>query len=129
MRCHLPGPFTAQVFSQGTWRLSRQAPEFTEVFVRGASEAAGERPRASAVLELDIEWRGADAQLGVTSDGGRRCMQARSVIVHQPLARLYESLPLARFDRRARRFWRTVFVLLRIPGGRSLLGVLARHRG
>jgi hypothetical protein len=33
---------------------------------------------------------------------------------------------LADFDARARRFWRRVFVLVRIPGGRRLLGMLAR---
>jgi hypothetical protein len=36
-------------------------------------------------------------------------------------------LPLVSFDDKARRFWRRVFRLVRIPGGRHLLGVLARR--
>jgi hypothetical protein len=51
----------------------------------------------------------------------------RGAIVHEPLPKLYAELPLAGFDERARRFWRRVFRLVRIPGGRHLLGVLARR--
>jgi hypothetical protein len=51
----------------------------------------------------------------------------QSAIVHQPLARLYDGLPLAEFDSKTRRFWGRVFTLVRIPGGRHLLGVLARR--
>jgi hypothetical protein len=53
---------------------------------------------------------------------------AASAIVHEPLERLYESLPLASIDADARRFWRRVFRLVRIPGGRYLLKVLTRAR-
>jgi len=52
------------------------------------------------------------------SSGGRRRHRARTG------TELYAALPLAQFDRRARRFWRRVFLLVRIPGGRSLLGML-----
>ena len=51
---------------------------------------------------------------------------ATSAIVHEPLGHLYESLPLVKFDAKARRFWRRVFRLVRIPGGRYLLKFLAR---
>jgi hypothetical protein len=37
-------------------------------------------------------------------------------------------LPLASIDADARRFWRRVFRLVRIPGGRYLLKVLTRAR-
>ena len=40
---------------------------------------------------------------------------------------LTEPDPLAGLDEKARRFWRRVFRLVRIPGGRHLLGVLARR--
>ena len=52
---------------------------------------------------------------------------AQSAIVHEPLPHLYETLPLVRFDAKARRFWRRVFRLMRIPGGRHLIGALARR--
>jgi hypothetical protein len=50
------------------------------------------------------------------------------VIVHEPLGRMYESLPLAGIDANARRFWRRVFWLVRLPGGRYLLKLLTRGR-
>jgi hypothetical protein len=62
----------------------------------------------------------------MTSAEQLRTIRAQSVIVHEPLARLYEALPLVTLDAKARRFWRRVFRLVRIPGGRHLLGALAR---
>ncbi len=64
--------------------------------------------------------------LTMTSAEQPRTVRAQSVIVHEPLARLYEALPLVTLDAKARRFWRRVFRLVRIPGGRYLLGALAR---
>jgi hypothetical protein len=61
-----------------------------------------------------------------------RTVRMQSVIVHEPLAQLYESLPLSDFDDNARRFWRRVFRVARVPGGRYLLRFLAqrtRNRG
>jgi hypothetical protein len=66
--------------------------------------------------------------LTMTSAEQQRTVKAQSVIVHEPLARLYEALPLATLDANARRFWRRVFRLVRIPGGRYLLGALVRRR-
>jgi hypothetical protein len=63
----------------------------------------------------------------MTSAEQPRTVKARSAIVHEPLAHLYDAFPLAGLDAKARRFWRRVFRLVRIPGGRYLLGVLA-HR-
>jgi hypothetical protein len=53
-------------------------------------------------------------------------VEAAAAIVHEPLGRLYESLPLANIDANARRFWRRVFRLVRLPGGRYLLKLLTR---
>jgi hypothetical protein len=41
---------------------------------------------------------------------------------------LYEALPLAGFDATARRFWRRVFLLVRLPGGRYLLRLIAQRK-
>jgi len=55
-------------------------------------------------------------------------VEAANAIVHEPLEHLYERLPLISIDADARRFWRRVFRLVRIPGGRYLLKLLARSR-
>ncbi|HMH88482.1 MAG TPA: hypothetical protein VK523_07555, partial [Steroidobacteraceae bacterium] len=56
-------------------------------------------------------------------------VEAASAIVHEPLEHLYESLPLVSIDADARRFWRRVFRLVRLPGGRFLLRILRPSGG
>jgi hypothetical protein len=128
MRRHLPGPLAVRDIAQGSWRLSQQAAPALDVWVRAAGPDAAGAFRTTSWDALDIEWRGARAQLELRSRGQTIRLEADSVIVHEPLARLYAALPLASFDARARKFWRRVFTLVRIPGGRSLLKILARRR-
>lgn len=119
MRRQLPGTFKAQALGAGVWRLSRSEPGPIDVFVLGATAEAADYLRAPILRDLDIEWRADCALLGTVAMQG--------AIVHEPLPQLYAALPLAGLDERARRFWRWVFRLVRIPGGRYLLGVLARR--
>jgi len=126
MRRILPGTFLTRKLGDGAWRLSRSEPELIDVFVRGAEPGAAEAFRPRAVGDIDIEWRAETVLLTMTSAEQLRTVRAQSVIVHEPLARLYEALPLVTLDAKARRFWRRVFRLVRIPGGRHLLGALAR---
>jgi hypothetical protein len=126
MRRNLPGTFLTRKLGDGAWRLSRSEPEPIDVFVRGAESGAAEAFRPRAVGDIDIEWRTETVLLTMTSAEQLRTVSAQSVIVHEPLARLYEALPLVTLDAKARRFWRRVFRLVRIPGGRHLLGALAR---
>jgi hypothetical protein len=127
MRRHLPGRFLPREMQDGAWRLARSGPEPIDVFLGGADPQAAEMLRAAEVADIDIEWQTEAVSVTMTSPGGRSTIQARSAIVHQPLARLYEALPLATLDAKARRFWRRVFGLVRIPGGRYLLLAMARR--
>jgi hypothetical protein len=127
MRRNLPGTFLARQMGEGAWRLSRFEPESADVFLRGVESGAGDVLRVPAVQDLDIEWTASESVLTLTSAARRRTIRARSAIVHEPLGHLYETLPLAKFDEKARRFWQRIFRLVRIPGGRHLLGLLARH--
>lgn len=105
-------------------------PAPIDVIVRGADTDAAEVFRPPTVSDIDLEWRAGTVALALTSAERRRSIRTQGAIVHEPLPRLYEALPLASFDEKARRFWRKVFRLLRIPGGRYLLGVFAhRSRG
>ena len=116
-----------QDLGAGVWRLSRSEPGRIDVFVLGATPRATEWLGARSVRDLDIEWRADCALLGSTADANPATVTLQGAIVHEPLPQLYAALPLAGFDERARRFWRRVFRLVRIPGGRHLLGVLARR--
>ena len=126
MRRKLPGTFQARDLGEGAWQLSRGEAAPIDVFLRGAESGAAEAFRPSVVGDIDIEWRTETVLLTLTSAEQLRTVRAQSVIVHEPLARLYEALPLVTLDAKARRFWRRVFLLVRIPGGRHLLGALAR---
>lgn len=127
MRCHLPGIFAAQDLGHGAWRLARRDPAPAEILLRGADPGAAEVLASPDLGDIDIEWQAAKALLWARSSGRRNAVEAQSAIVHEPAARLYDGLPLARTDRRSRRFWRKVFCLVRIPGGRLLLAAVARR--
>ena len=127
MRRNLPGTFLSQDLNAGAWRLSRTLPVPAELFLRGTDSSAAEVFQAAAVSDIDIEWSADTVELTLTSAARRRTLRAQSVIVHEPLTRLYSALPLLGLDDKARRFWRRVFFLIRIPGGRHLLGILARR--
>jgi hypothetical protein len=128
MRRNFPGEFAASNLAEGAWRLARDAPAPVEVWVRGASAASAAAFGARSVRDLCIEWHGEGVELSINAGGQPTRIEARSIIVHEPLVRLYENLPLAKLDAPTRRFWHRVFALVRIPGGRALLGMLARRR-
>lgn len=127
MRRTLAGPFVARNLRNGSWRLARAHLELIEVILRGASPEAEEALSALDAEYLDLEWHAETVVVTMTSAGRRCSISARSALVHEPLAHLYDALPLAAVDEPTRRFWRRVFRLVRIPGGRYLLGVLARR--
>ena len=127
MRRKLPGTFLTRELGRDAWQLSRGEAASSDVFLRGAESGAAETLRSPLVRDIEIEWRAETVVLTMTSAEQTRTVKAQSAIVHEPLARLYEALPLASLDAQARRFWRRVFRLVRIPGGRYLLGVLARR--
>ena len=127
MRRNLPGTFLTRDLQGGAWQLTRNEPAPADLFLRGTDPSAAEVFRSAAIRDIDIEWRGQAVELTVTSAARRRTVYAESVIVHEPLAGLYETLPLVSLDAKARRFWRRVFLLVRIPGGRHLLRILARR--
>jgi hypothetical protein len=127
MRRNLPGTFITRDLGEGAWRLSRGEAAPIDVFLRGTESAAAEALRSPFVRDIDIEWCAETVVLTMMSAEQLRTVKAQSAIVHEPLARLYDALPLASLDAETRRFWRRVFRLVRMPGGRYLLGVLARR--
>ena len=126
-RRNFPGTLMTHDLEEGAWRLSRGGPAPVDVFLRGADFRAADTLLPSGISDVDIEWRAGNVVLTGTSAGRRNSLSVQSAIVHQPLERLYETLPLVSLDEKARRFWRRVFWLAGIPGGRHLLGVLARR--
>jgi hypothetical protein len=134
MRRQFSGAASARVGEDGAWRLHiapasaarAGAPtRRADVIVIGAD---ARRVRACGAMPRDvcIEWLREGVVVSMICEGRDQNIEAAGAIVHEPLPDLYAALPLAQFDERARRFWRRVFLLVRIPGGRLLLPLLAR---
>jgi hypothetical protein len=126
MRRNFSGVFVTQDHGAGAWQLSRAAPHETSVFLRDAERDAAAAFGVGQLIDLGIEWHAEKALLTFMSGGKVASVAAGSAIVHEPLSDLYDNLPLASIDADARRFWRRVFALVRLPGGRFLLGLLTR---
>ncbi len=124
----LPGPFSAAQLNSGVWLLTRETSDPVRVYLRGAEPAAAALLAVGVpIAGLELEWRPDGVDVGVTAEGGVRHFHSADAFIHESKPRLYESLPLAVFDPAARRFWRRVFRVIRIPGGGMLLGVIARR--
>jgi hypothetical protein len=126
MRRNFSGEFLAQDMGKGVWRLARTSPHPIAVILQGAERGAAQIFNAAPVGNLGIEWHAEMALLSFMSGDRVETVESASVIVHEPLGHLYETLPLASFDAKARRFWGRVFRLVRLPGGRYLLKFLGR---
>jgi hypothetical protein len=129
MRRNFSGAFMPQDCGNGAWQLTRPAPHDVQVFLRDAEHGAARSFGKTPIVDLGIEWRAAGVLLTFMSGDRVATVEAATAIVHEPLGRLYESLPLAIIDANARRFWRRVFLLVRIPGGRFLLRILRPSGG
>jgi hypothetical protein len=128
LRRNFSGSFVVEALGGGNWRISQVTPRAVAVYLHGADSAAAQAFGTNQSGELSVEWQARGARLTLSRDGSVQSMEAVSAIVHEPLEALYDCLPLASFDARAQRFWRRVFRVVRIPGGRLLLGLFARSR-
>ena len=128
LRRNFSGAFLPQDLGNGAWQLSRAAPHETMVFLRDTQRDAQRSFGTGPLVDLGIEWHAEKVLLTFMSEQRVASVEAASAIVHEPLEHLYERLPLVSIDADARRFWRRVFRLVRIPGGRYLLKALARSR-
>jgi hypothetical protein len=126
MRRNFSGAFLPQDRGNGQWQLSRAAPHAMDVYLQDAEHDAARAFGETPIVDLGIEWHAERALLTFMSDAKAASVEATAAIVHEPLRDLYERLPLVSIDADARRFWRRVFRLVRIPGGRYLLKLLTR---
>ncbi|HEY2675989.1 MAG TPA: hypothetical protein VGI65_03400 [Steroidobacteraceae bacterium] len=126
MRRQFSGEFIATDRGNGAWQLDSAVPHETSVYLQSAEPHAAQAFAATPIHHLDIEWREDSVRMSFTSGDGLKTVKAAGAIVHEPLRRLYDGLPLQSIDDNARRFWRRVFRLVRMPGGRFLLGLLTR---
>jgi hypothetical protein len=121
------GRFEVRDLGSGAWHLSTGAAAGPEIYLTGTEPLAAASLRGAVASAVAIDWRDDGVLVALTTAEGTAALQARNALIHEPLTSLYAGLPLASFDDAARRFWRRVFRLVRIPGGRHLLGLIARR--
>ncbi len=122
----LRGKFRLNPLSKDRWRVDNLAPPGESLWLRGIDALAA--PAARHFDRLTVVWQ-ADGRVGLTLGSGAETVTAgaSSALLHEPREQLYDSLPLPQYTAQIARFWRRVFRLVRIPGGRLLVGLLARR--
>lgn len=127
VRRMITGPFRGQPRGSDTWRIGGDLPEGVEIHLFGADSNAAAAFAASSIASVELEWRDDGVIVTAVSDAGAKNFRARNAILHEPCAPLYDALPLVVPNEAASRFWRRLFLLVRIPGGRHLLRFIARR--
>jgi hypothetical protein len=126
----LTGAFRAKHLAADAWQLTAGAAGSAEIYLSGVDRdaiAVLDRTTPSAVA---VAWSSAGATVTLISPHATTQIKLRTATIHEPRPELYRGLPLVVLDDAAKRFWRRVFLIARIPGGRRLLRWIAeRSRG
>jgi hypothetical protein len=113
----LTGAFRAKHLAADAWQLTAGGEGSAEIYLSGVDRDA------FAVLDRTTPS-------AVTVARATTQIRSRTATIHEPRPELYQGLPLVVMDDAAKRFWRRVFLIARIPGGRRLLRWIAeRSRG
>jgi len=127
------GSFRVDRPTPGWWRVRNTQSPHQIAWLRNLRTTTGEAPVEQSLPEtfdvLRLEWDAANPVTVVLGEGAtERLLTADSMQLQEPDRGLYDGLPLARFTPDARRFWQRIFWLVRLPGGRTLLRLVARFR-
>ncbi len=133
MKRRLSGSFRIDASKSGFRRVRNTRSPHEVAWLRNARTlergAPQEQPLPESFDLLRLTWDAPNVVTVVLGDGDTALiLTADSVQLQEPDERLYDSLPLARFTPAAWRFWQRIFWLVRLPGGRSLLRLVARRR-
>jgi hypothetical protein len=121
----LTGAFRAKHLAADAWQLTAGAGGSAEIYLSGVDRdafAGLDRTTPSAVT---VAWSSAGATVTLISPQATTPIRSRTATIHEPRPELYQGLPLVVMDDAAKRFWRRVFWIARIPGGRRLLRWIA----
>ena len=128
MKLKLPhrvaGPFATVDHGGGVWSFTSGGGG-NEVHVRGVEPGAAAALRGREFDAVTIEWRAQGVTLVLVAERRETSLAAHSAMCHEPAGEVFGVLPLARFDDKARGFWRRVFWVMRLPGGRHLLRLIS----
>ena len=118
----LTAPLDLQNCGNGLWFVRPRDAQGPRIYLRGLEPPA----ELAGCTAVTVEWlAGGQGQLILECPTGTLTVPAPGIFAHGSPAGLYSTLPLARFDARMLRFWRRVFLLVRLPGARWVLRRIA----
>jgi len=123
----LTGTFRATHLAADTWRLTTGAAGSAEIYLFGVDRDAFAELDGSTPSTVTVAWSAAGTSVTLISQGASRQFKARAAAIHELRPQLYRGLPLVVLDDAAKRFWRRVFFIARLPGGRRLLRWIAQR--
>ena len=124
------GPFNLERRCDTLWVFHGLEPARIDVYVidpRPAESAADAASMALTFDRIEIDWLQSSVEVALWQGSTAHRILVRTAFAHEPKPALYAALPLERFTARAQSFWRRVFLLVKLPGGRALLGLIARR--
>jgi hypothetical protein len=124
----LMGAFRATRLAADNWQLTTGAVGAPEIFLSGVDRDSFAALDGATPSAVTLAWSAAGATVMMISRGANLQFRSRTATIHEPRPQLYQGLPLVVLDNAARRFWRRVFFIARIPGGRRLLRWIAQRR-
>ncbi len=126
----LTGAYRATHLAADSWTLTTGTVGSPEIYLSGVDRDAFAALAGATPSAVTLAWSAAGATVTLSAAGARAQFKSRTATIHEPRPELYQGLPLVVLDAAARRFWRRVFFLARLPGGRHLLRWIAqRSRG
>jgi hypothetical protein len=123
----LTGAFRATHLAADTWRLTTGVAGSAEIYLFGVDRDAFAALDGSTPSSVTVAWSSAGTRVTLISPGASTRFEARAAAIHEPRPKLYQGLPLVVLDDAAKRFWRRVFFIARLPGGRRLLRWIAQR--
>ncbi len=121
------GAFRATHLGKDSWQLRMGAAASPEIYLSGVDRNAFAALAGATPSAVTVAWSDAGATITLLSSGASTQFRSRTATVHEPRPQLYQGLPLVVLDAAARRFWRRVFLIARLPGGRRLLRWIAQR--
>ena len=121
------GAFRATHLGKDSWQLTMGVAGSPEIYLSGVDRNAFAALDGATPSAVTVAWSDAGAIITLNSSGARTQFRSRTATVHEPRPQLYQGLPLVVLDDAARRFWRRVFLIARLPGGRRLLRWIAQR--
>jgi len=123
----LTGAFRATHLGADSWQLTTGAAGSAEIYLSGVDSDAFAVLDGAAPSAVSVAWSAAGASVTLIAPGASTQLRSRTATIHEPRPELYQGLPLVVLDDKARRFWRRVFWIARVPGGRRLLSWIAQR--